>query len=296
MKTKFKSGYVTIIGHPNVGKSTLLNVLLNRKISIVTPKPQTTRQRILGILSSEEYQIIFLDTPGILKPRYQLHRFMLEEIEKSLNDADLVILMIEANNPEKTDRKILKEILPSQKNLFLVINKIDKIAKLDLLPLIDEWKDYFNFQEIIPISALNRDGVDLLLKNILKFIPEGQPFYPPDMVAEQPGRFFVAELIRETIFEWMQQEIPYSTAVLVDPFQSRGKKLFIRAEIIVERPTQRAILIGKEGASLKQIGTIARQKIEEFLKQEIFLELWIRVSKNWKKDFKQLAKLGYKGD
>ena len=294
MAQEYKSGYVAIIGEPNVGKSTLLNALLQQKISIVTPKPQTTRQRILGILSEEGYQIIFLDTPGLVKPHYQLHSFMLEEIRSSIQDADIVLLMVDAGHPYPAEIKEWEKNLQDHPNLVLALNKIDLVKKDELLPVIDHWKEQLAFREIVPIAALTGDGVDILREVLAKHLQPGPPFYPPEMVSEQPERFFVAELVRETLFSTMKQEIPYSCAVMVDPFKTRGKKVYIRATIFVERNTQKGILIGKNGANLKNVGAEARKKVEEFLEQEVFLDLWVKVNKDWKKDLKSLEKLGYR--
>jgi GTPase len=290
----YKSGYVAIIGEPNVGKSTLLNAFLKQKISIVSRKPQTTRQKILGILSEENYQIIFFDTPGLLEPRYQLHQYMVDEIKSGLTDADLVVLMVDVQHPYTLDIELVKKYLRGKETVFLVINKIDKVGKQTLLPIIEFWHKQMTFKEIIPICAVDTHDPEIVLKIVIEALPVGPPFYPPDMVSEQPERFFVAELIRETIFERTQEEIPYATAVQVEPFISRGKKTYIKANIFVERPTQRAIILGEQGRNIKQLGSLARVKIEKFLDCEVFLDMWVNVKKDWKKDFKAMAELGYK--
>jgi GTP-binding protein Era len=289
----FKSGYVAIVGEPNVGKSTLLNALVGQKLSIVSRKPQTTRQRLLAIASTADHQIIFLDTPGLLEPRYQLHQYMVREIEQSLADADLVLLMVDAQRPETPDPALVKKLLAGHGPVFVIINKIDLVDKIRLLPVIDHWLKALNPAEIIPISALTIDGVALVRTAIVRALPVGPPFYPIDEVSEQPERFFVAELVREAIFEKMKKEIPYSCAVLVDPFITRGKKTYVKASIFVERPTQKGILIGSGGANLKMLGTLARTKIEEFLGYSVFLELWVGVKTDWKTDPKALEELGY---
>lgn len=293
MKTKdvFYCGYVAIVGQPNVGKSTLCNLLLGEKLSIVTPKPQTTRHRILGILDGENYQIIFLDTPGLIsKPKYKLHELMNTTLRLCLQDADLVILMIE---PQSELQEEL-QLLDIKKNTILVINKIDLIQKDILLPLIDSIQKTYDFKEIIPISALRADGINQLFNCILKYLPQNPPYFPKDILTNQPERFFVGEIIREKIFENYNQEIPYATTVLIEEFKEReGRKDYIRAIIYVERDSQRLILIGKKGQVLKKIGQSARQKIELFLGREIFLELWVKTKKKWKDDIKALKKLGY---
>jgi GTP-binding protein Era len=291
--TDFKSGYVAIIGEPNVGKSTLLNALLGQKLSIVSSKPQTTRQRVLGILTADDFQAIFLDTPGLLAPRYQLHQYMAREITQGLADADLVLVMVDATHPTTLDPDLLKKALAGCDRVFIIINKIDLVGKPHLLPVIDHWHRALPACEIIPISALAEDGVRLVRECVVRALPLGPPLYPPDEVSTQPERFFVAELVRETIFETMRKEIPYACAVQVPPFVTRGQKTFIRAEIFVERPTQKAILIGERGRNLKELGTRARAKIEEFLGYAVFLELWVGVKKDWKTDPKALKELGY---
>lgn len=291
VKDVFYCGYVAIVGRPNVGKSTLSNLLLGEKLSIVTPKPQTTRHRILGILDGENYQIIFLDTPGLIaEPKYKLHELMNKTLRLALQDADLVILMIEPQ-PELQEELRLLDI---KKNTILAINKIDLIQKDLLLPIIDSIQKTYNFKEIIPISALKADGLDQLFNAILKYLPLQPPYFPKDILTNQPERFFVGEIIREKIFEKYSQEIPYATTVLIEEFKEReGRKTYIRAIIYVERDSQRLILIGKKGEMLKKIGKSARQKIESFLGQEVFLELWVKTKKKWKDDIKALRELGY---
>lgn len=293
MKTEdsFHCGYVAIIGKPNVGKSTLSNLLLGENLSIVTPKPQTTRHRILGILDGENYQIIFLDTPGLIaEPKYKLHELMNKTLYLALQDADLVILMIEPQ-PELQEELQLLDI---KKDTILVINKIDLIQKDLLLPLIDSIQKTYNFKEIIPISAIRRDGISQLFNCILKYLPLNLPYFPKDILTNQPERFFVGEIIREKIFEHYSQEIPYATTVVIEEFKEReGRKDYIRAIIYVERDSQRLILIGKKGEVLKKIGQSARQKIELFLGRPVFLELWVKTKKKWKDDIKALKELGY---
>lgn len=294
MKTKdvFRCGYATIVGKPNVGKSTLINLLLGEKLSIVTPKPQTTRHKILGILNGENYQIIFLDTPGlILEPKYKLQELMKKALYLALQDADLVILMIE---PESEFQQEI-ELLTHKKDTILVINKIDLIQKDLLLPLINSVQKLYNFKEIIPISAIKGDGTEQLLDCIIKYLPANPSYFPEDTLTDRSERFFVSEIIREKIFEEYGQEVPYSTTVTIEEFKEReGRKDYIRAVIYVEKPSQKAILIGKKGDKLKKIGKCARQEIEPFLGREVFLELWIKKKKKWKDDLRILKELGYK--
>jgi len=293
-----RAGYVAIVGEPNVGKSTLMNSLLGQKLSIVTPKPQTTRRRILGILNGEGYQAIFLDTPGILKPKYLLHKAMVGYADSAIEDADLVFSMIEATDPklERDPKKdlVIERLTATKKPAFLLINKVDIVAKSELLPIIDHYSKLFPFKEIIPISALNGDNLDDLKRTLLHYLPVGQPFFPPDELTDQPEKFFVGEIIREKVFENYRDEVPYSTEVEVVEFKEReGRKDFISAEINVERQSQKGILIGKGGAALKEVGESARKEIEEFLGRPVFLELRVKVHENWKKDERWLKRFGY---
>jgi len=297
--TTFRAGYVAIVGEPNVGKSTLLNALLGQKISIVTPKPQTTRHKILGILSGENYQIVFLDTPGIIKPRYRLQEVMVEAARSAIEDADVVLLMIDVtevdtSTVEERYNHLILLLRPLQKPVLLLLNKIDLIRKSELLPMIDAFVKVYPFREIIPISALKADGVDDLREALMQFLPEGPPFYPPDIVSGQTERFFVSEIIREKIFQKFREEIPYSTAVQVVEFREREKgKDFISAEIYVERDSQKAILIGREGRALREVGFDARREIEKFLGREVYLELHVKVREKWRDSDAWLKRLGY---
>ncbi|MFH1612430.1 MAG: GTPase Era [bacterium] len=288
----FKSGYVSLIGKPNVGKSTLFNTLLKEKISIVTSKPQTTRNSILGILSGENYQIIFTDTPGILIPEYLLQKIMLKSISKSVNNTDVIVLLMDPFSSFdlelKTIKKIKKEI-----PVLLAINKIDLIKKEKLLPLIDISQQSYDFKEIIPISAMKNEGIDVLLKSVIEYLPFSPPFYDPEQLTIDPERFFVAEIIREEIFNYFKEEIPYSTGVKIEEFQEKENNNYIKAIIWVERISQKGILIGKNGDALKQIGILSRKQIENFLEKKVYLELWVKVKKNWRKDKQMLKQLGY---
>lgn len=290
----FRCGYVAIIGRPNAGKSTLMNALLDIKLSIISSKPQTTRRRTLGILNKPAAQVIFLDTPGVLKPRYRLQEKMMDQVTSAMHDADLLFLIVDAaekNHPVPIE---LARLNPSRKPVLLLMNKIDAIKKADLLPLIDLYHQAYKFEAIIPISALAKDGLELLQKEMLERLPLGAPFYPPDLLTDQPERFFAAEIIREKIFEKYYDEIPYSTEVIIEDFKERRKsKDYISATIIVERRSQKGILIGKQGAALKEIGERARRDIEEFLGRPIFLDLRVKVNENWRKDDIKLRRLGF---
>lgn len=292
----FRAGYVAIVGEPNVGKSTLMNTLLQQKISIVTKKPQTTRQRVLGILTTPGAQVVFLDTPGLLEPKYLLHEKMMRSAERALEDADVVLVMIEAAKQGMLPRKI-EERLSHQakvKPVFLLLNKIDLINKENLLPLIDRYAKLGWFREIIPVSALRQLNTDDLLKTVVSYLPAHPPFFPPDIVSEHPERFFAAELIREKIFDQFEEEIPYSTAVEILEFKEReGGKTYISVDIIVERESQKGILIGKKGAALKSIGQSARKSIEAFLDGPVFLELHVKVGEQWREKESWMKRLGY---
>jgi GTP-binding protein Era len=291
---------VAIIGEPNVGKSTLMNALLEQKISIVTAKPQTTRRRILGILNGNSYQAVFLDTPGILKPKYLLQKAMVDTAYSAIEDADLVFLMIEAGFPKgEQDEKrelVLSRVRRADKPSFLLINKIDLVSKAELLPIIDRYSKLLLFKEIIPISALNHENLDDLKATLIRYLPVGEPYFPQDALTDQPERFFVAELIREKVFEKYRDEIPYSTEVEVVEFKEReGRKDFIGAEITVERNSQKGILIGKGGAALKEVGELARKEIEKLLGRSVFLEMRVKVRQDWRRDERWLKRLGYGG-
>lgn len=287
-----RSGYVALIGKPNVGKSTLMNALVGRKLSIVTRKPQTTRYRVLGILSSDAHQIIFLDTPGIIKPRYRLHESMMHNVEDAIADADVLVFMADAtqSRPDEFSLDFIRE-LPA----ILAINKMDLIRQEDALPLVDSYVALRSFEEIVPISAATGYNLDLLLKEIIDRLPAGPPFYPKDMISEHPERFFVAEIIREKIFEQYREEIPYSVQVNVAQFEERvDEKDFVGAEIVVERGAQKGILIGKGGRALKKLGTAARKDIEEFLGREVYLDLHVKVREDWRNRSTFLRSYGYR--
>jgi GTP-binding protein Era len=295
---EFKAGYVAIVGEPNVGKSTLMNALLNQKISIVTPKPQTTRTRILGILSRDDAQIIFLDTPGLIKPKYLLQQKMLGSAESALNDADVILVLTEVSRgtrlPVEVDNLVLKK--HSAKPILLIINKVDSVYKPQVLPTIAEFSKQGVFREVIPVSALKQDNLDDLIRTLLTYLPAHEPFYPTDIVSDAPERFFVAEFIREKVFEQFSEEIPYSTAVEIREYHEREKgKTFISADIVVERDSQKGILIGAGGESLKKVGQAAREEIESFLQGPVFLELRVKVREHWREREALLKSYGYSG-
>ena len=291
----FRSGYVALLGRPNVGKSTLLNALLRRKLAIVTPKPQTTRHITLGVLNGPGFQAILMDTPGIFETRkkMKLQQYMLKKAVSALFDADVVVLLSEPDISGASSLP-LREIGRTEKPVVLAINKIDTVDKASLLPAMDAARTAYGFAEIVPISALRSEGLDELMGSVRRLLPFGRPFYPPDVLTDKPERFFVSEIIRENIFNSFSQEVPYTTTVIIEDFLERkGNKDFIRATIYTERDSQKAILIGKGGKALKRIGEQSRREIEEFLGREVFVELWVKTRKDWRRREADLREFGY---
>jgi GTPase len=295
----FRSGYVAIIGEPNVGKSTLLNALLKQKISIVTNKPQTTRHKILGILSGDDHQIVFLDTPGIIKPKYLLQEVMMQFAASAVKDADIIMLLVDADKAKRKEYEVSEDaviqIKAANKKTFLVVNKIDLLKKEEVLPVLNDLQKLFLFDEVVPVSALRVFNTGELVSTIVKYLPEHAPFYDTDIVSNAQEKFFVSEIVREKIFEQFEEEIPYSTTVEVVEFKERqGEKHFIAADIIVERNSQKGILIGKQGSALKKLGSSARRAIEEFIGHGVFLELHVKVREDWRENKQWLNRFGYK--
>ena len=293
----FKSGFVGIIGRPNVGKSTLLNSIVGEKIAITTHKPQTTRNRISGIKNVDQGQFIFLDTPGIHKATTSLNQYMVTTAVNTFSDVDLILLLIEANETlDPDDQCIIASLRDIKAPIVLIINKIDLIEKERLLPIIDRLSRLHSFLEIVPISALKGFSVDTLLDVIWNILPEGPQFFPEDMITDASERFLAAETIREKITLLTHQEIPYATAVMVDTFKEDEAKNLIRiqATINVAKKSQKGIIIGKQGAMLKRIGTQARCDMERFFASRVFLELFVRVRKDWTDDSRMLSEFGYK--
>jgi len=292
----FKSGFISILGRPNVGKSTLFNRILGEQIAIVTEKPQTTRNRILGIKHVERGQMIFLDTPGLHQGRSALNERMAQTAIASSREADLLLFVVEATSPRiEEDRQMIESLKGSQGVPFLIINKIDLVRKERLLPIIDQYQKLHSFQAILPISAITGEGIEILLAEILEALPESPPYYPEDMITDQTERFLVSEMIRQKVIEQTYQEIPYATAVTIESFKEHPEKnlVVIKATIHVERISQKKILIGKGGQKLKQIGEMARKAMEAFLEKKVFLDLWVNVEKNWTQDPPALNRLGY---
>ena len=292
---KFHSGFVAIIGRPNVGKSTLLNNIVGQKIAITSPKPQTTRNRILGIQNLENAQVLFVDTPGIHEAHSPLNRYMVDQARSAALDVDVVLWLVEADRPVDTDPMIPKLLEKSTRPVLLVINKIDTIPKDKLLPLIAAYSKICPFASIVPISALKGDGVEALMSEIPQLLPEGPRYYPEDQLTDVPERFIVAEMIREQILMRTKDEVPYGVAILVERFQENPVKnmVGIDAVINVERDSQKGILIGKGGTMLRQIGQGARKEIERMLGVKVHLQLFVRVQKNWTSSGRMMKEFGY---
>lgn len=293
-KKDFKSGFVALIGRPNVGKSTLLNYLVGQKVAIMSPQPQTTRNKISGIYTDDQEQIVFIDTPGIHKPKNKLDDFMDKSSYSALDEVDVVLFMVEPEPAGKGDQYIAELLKKIKKPVFLVINKIDKVHPDELLSIIDSYKNLGDFAEIVPISASQGNNVSELIKTIAKYLPEGPQFYDADQLTNRPEYFIVAELIREQVLKLTHEEVPHATAVVVDRMRNHeGGKLQVEATIYVERPGQKGIIIGKKGQMLKQIGIAARQEIEALLGEKVNLRLWVKVQKNWRSDPAFLKSIGY---
>lgn len=292
----FKSGFVTIIGRPNVGKSTLLNTIMGEKLSIVSCKPQTTRNNIQTILTEEDFQVVFVDTPGIHKPKHKLGEYMVKIAQDSIKEVDLILFL---TNPEKEvgkgDLYILEQLKGCNVPVFLVLNKIDENPAEKVAETLKNYSDVFDFKEIIPISALNGKNVDKLKKLMVEYIPEGPKYYPEDMITDQQERFIVAETIREKALRLLSQEVPHGIAVDVMTMKKDEKGIYhIEATILCEKDSHKGIIIGKNGSMLKKISTYARQDIEKFLGSKVYLELWVKVKKEWRDSMNILKELGYK--
>jgi len=297
-----KAGYAAIIGLPNTGKSTLLNSILGQKISITTNKPQTTRKRILGILSGEDFQIVFLDTPGIIKPHYMLQERMMQYVDISVRDADIVVLMIDMENDTRGEKffnqEFVKELMDRNKaHKLLILNKIDKSNEAVMKDIVAYYEKDKRINKIIPISASLGANVDEVVNSIKEQLPDNPKFYPDDNISDENERFFVGEIIREKIFEHYKEEIPYSTEVLIADFKEQeNRKDVISAEIVVERESQKGIIIGKRGEAIKRLGEKARIEIEKFLDRPVFLELRVKVRPKWRSDENMLKSFGYTRD
>ena len=291
-----KAGFVNIVGNPNVGKSTLMNLLVGERISIATFKAQTTRHRIMGILNTDEMQIVFSDTPGVLKPNYKLQESMLNFSESALADADVLLYVTDV--VEKPDKNIefIEKVRKMQVPILLLINKIDLSNQESLVKCVEEWHELIPQAEIIPISAISKFGVDIVMKRIKDLLPDSPPYFDKDQWTDKPARFFVTEIIREKILLYYDKEIPYAVEVVVEQFKEDAKSIHINAVIYVERDTQKGIIIGKQGRALKKVSTEARKTLEKFFQKSIYLETFVKVDKDWRSSDKELKNFGYQLD
>ncbi|CEH29647.1 GTPase Era [Aneurinibacillus migulanus] len=293
----YKSGFVAIVGRPNVGKSTLMNYIVGQKVAIMSDKPQTTRNKIRAVYTSEEGQIIFLDTPGVHKPKSKLGNYMNRMVENALREVDVVLFLVDAS--EKLgpgDEYIIEKLKEVKTPVYLVINKIDKVHPEELLPFIDQYKELYAFEEIVPVSALQGNNVNRLMEQLLSKLPEGPQYYPEDQITDHPERFVVAELIREKILHLTREEVPHSIAVVIEQMKPREDNehlIDIYATIYTERPTQKGILVGKQGSMMKEIGMRAREDIERLLGTKVYLNLWIKVKKDWRNQENMFKNFGF---
>ena len=288
-----KSGFVNIIGNPNVGKSTLMNALVGERLSIITSKAQTTRHRILGIVSGDDFQIVFSDTPGIIKPAYALQESMMDFVRSALDDADILLYMVEIGERELKDADFMQKIRGSKIPVLLLLNKIDTSEQEKLEREVAFWKEALPNAEIFPLSALENFGVQEVFQRILELLPEGPAYFPKDQLTDRPERFFVAEIIREKILQHYKKEIPYSVEVETESFEEGDALIRIGAVIMVERDSQKGILIGHKGSALKRVGSEARKDLETFFDKKVFLELYVKVNKDWRSNARQLRRFGY---
>jgi len=288
-----KAGFVTILGNPNVGKSTLMNELMGERLSIITQKAQTTRHRILGVVSEEEYQIVFSDTPGVINPHHNLHEAMMKFVTTSLEDADVILYMVDSSREDLKDITFLEKIDSSKTPMILLINKIDLIKQEEANVLLDYWSNKLPKATLIPVSALKKFNIDRIKEEILGLLPESPAYFPKDTLTDKSERFIVSEIVREKILERYKQEIPYSVEVVVNSFKDKEKVIVIDATIYVERESQKGIMLGKKGVAINSVGTAARKTMQNFFKKKIFLGLFVKVAKDWRSKKSQLKKFGY---
>jgi len=293
-KTPHKSGYVSIVGNPNVGKSTLVNALIGKDLSITTPKAQTTRHRILGLINGENHQLVLSDTPGIIQPAYEMQNSMMDFVKESLVDADVLLYMISIEEKQIKDEALVARIKKSKIPLFVLINKIDTSSQAELEVAVQEWSTVFPNAKVIPIAALTGFFIPELLQMLIELLPESPPYFPKDQLSDKPERFFVNESIRKSILENYDKEIPYAVEVVTEYFKEEEKIIRIRAVILVERETQKGIIIGHKGEQLKKVGIGARKALTSFFGKKIHIELFVKVQKNWRSNPQQLKRFGYK--
>ena len=292
-QTPHKSGYVSIVGNPNVGKSTLVNALMGRNLSITTPKAQTTRHRILGLINGDNHQLVLSDTPGIIKPAYEMQNSMMDFVKESLVDADVLVYMISIGEKKIKDEALVERIKNFKMPLFVLINKIDTSSQEELENIVQEWAAVFPKAKIIPISALTGFFVPELLQILIELLPESPPYFPKDQLSDKPERFFVNESIRKSILQHYDKEIPYAVEVVTESFKEEDQIIRIRAVILVERETQKGIIIGHKGEQLKKVGMSARKDLASFFGKKIHIELYVKVEKNWRSNSQQLKRFGY---
>jgi GTP-binding protein Era len=289
-----KSGFVNILGNPNVGKSTIMNALVGEKLSIITSKAQTTRQRIMGIVNGDDFQIVYSDTPGILKPRYKLQETMMNSVNLALSDADLIVYVTDVTEKSAYEGEYIDKIKESGIPVMVVINKVDLSNQEELEKIVVSWHDSFPQSPLIPVSALKNFNLDILLDAILAKLPEGEPYFPKDQLTDKIERFFASEIIREKILIHYKKEIPYSVEIEIESFSEEKSLIRIRAIIHVTRDSQKGIIIGHKGSMLKRVGTEARRDMEDFFKKKVFLEIYVKVSKDWRDKTDMLRKFGYR--
>ncbi|KXX68007.1 GTPase Era [Flammeovirga sp. SJP92] len=292
---KHKAGFVSIVGKPNVGKSTLMNELVGERLSIITSKAQTTRHRIMGIMSSEDYQIVYSDTPGIINPKYELHESMMDFVDNSLNDADVVLFVTDIFETFKEKDALIK-LEKTKAPIIVIINKIDQAKQDDVLKKVTYWQEKLNPKVIMPVSALHGFNVPAILDEILNLLPEHEAFYDKEELTDKPMRFFVSEIIREKIFMHYKEEVPYSCEVIVESYKETDDMVKIKATIMVERESQKGIIIGRGGIKLKHVGADSRKELEKFIQKKVFLETHVKVDSDWRKNDKSLKMFGYKND
>ncbi len=290
-----KTGFVSIVGRPNAGKSTLINSIIGLKVAIVSDKAQTTRNNIQGIYTDNDSQIVFIDTPGVHKPKHRLGKYMNKQVYYSLDDADIILFLIDATTPfGKGDQFILDKLKEEKASVFLVLNKIDKMPKENLLKLIQDYKDLFDFKEIIPISALKKDNTDELIKAIKNYLNEGELYYPEDYYTDKSVNFMIGELIREKVLRYTEEEVPHAVTCLLEKYEDNGSSIHINALIIVEREGLKKILVGHNGSMIKKIGIESREDIESLVGKKVYLELFVKTVKNWREREKYLTEFGFK--
>lgn len=293
-KAQFKSGFATLIGRPNVGKSTLMNALIGQKIAITSNRPQTTRNRIQTVYTSKEGQIVFLDTPGIHKAKNKLGSYMVNVAERTMSEVDVIVWLVEPSDYIGAgEQHILEQLRKTNTPVILVINKIDTVKKELLLTFIDAYRKQYDFAEIVPVSALKKDGLDILIECIMKYLPYGEPFYDEDTVTDQPMRQIVAELIREKALKCLEEEVPHGIAVTIEMMKFKKHIVDIEATIVCERDSHKGIIIGKQGSMLKKIGSMARPDIEDLVESQVNLKLWVKVKKDWRDSDYLLKNFGY---